>query len=92
MMYIKDWAMSKPISKTVAATEFKAKCLRLINEMLRDAQPVTITKRGRPVAMLVPVSGSESNPSLLGALRGTVTHYEDPFLPAADASDWLSNQ
>lgn len=84
--------MSKPTSKTVAATEFKAKCLRLINEMHRDAQPVTITKRGRPVAMLVPVADSKSNPSLLGALQGTVTRYEEPFLPATDASDWLSNQ
>lgn len=80
------------MSKVVPATEFKARCLRLINEMHLDAEPVTITKRGRAVAMLVPILRSEHHPSLLGALRGTVTHYEEPFLPATDANDWLSNQ
>lgn len=84
--------MSKPMSKIVAATEFKAKCLRLINEMHHDAEPVTITKRGRAVAVLVPIPSSGNSPSLLGALQGTVTHYEDPFLPAKEASDWLANQ
>lgn len=79
-------------TKTVAATEFKAKCLRLINEMHSDAEPVTITKRGRPVAMLVPVAQEDNQPPLLGALRGSVTHYEDPFLPVIDPSEWISNR
>lgn len=80
------------MSKVVAATEFKAKCLRLINEMHSDAEPVTITRRGRPVAMLVPVSPPDDQESLLGALRGTVTYYQNPFSPAADPSDWNVNR
>ena len=72
--------------KTVGAARFKAECLRLIDEMGRDRQPVTITKRGRPVAVLTPVA--EQKRSLIGAMEGSVLRYDDPFGPAADPSDW----
>lgn len=39
----------------ISAGEFKAKCLKLMDEVARTREPVVITKRGRPVAMMVPV-------------------------------------
>ena len=78
------------MTKTVGAAEFKARCLRLINEMREDGEPITITKRGRAVAVLTPAPRSEEKPPLLGALRGSVLVYDDPFLPAADPSDWVA--
>ena len=78
------------MAKTVGAAEFKAKCLRLINEMREDGEPITITKRGHAVAVLSPAPQSEAKPPLLGALRGSVLAYDDPFLPAADPSDWAA--
>lgn len=80
------------MAKTVGASEFKAKCLRLINEMDDDGEPITITKRGRAVAVLYPAPRVADQPSILGALRGSVLAYDDPFLPAADPSDWVANQ
>ena len=38
--------------RTVSATEFKAKCLALIDEVNASGDPLTITKRGQPVAVL----------------------------------------
>ena len=38
-------------AKQVPAAEFKARCLRIIKEMNRDGETVTITNRGRPVAV-----------------------------------------
>ncbi len=73
--------------KMVPATRFKAECLRLIDEMNRDRQPVTITKHGRPVAVLAPVAGDQPK-SIIGALRGTVLHYEEPFRPAVEPEAW----
>ena len=46
------------MGKTIAAAAFQAKCLRIINEMGEDGEPVTITNRGRPVALLSPVRPS----------------------------------
>ena len=42
------------MSKTIKASEFKAKCLALMDEVERTGRPVVITKNGRPVADLVP--------------------------------------
>jgi prevent-host-death family protein len=74
-------------SKRVAAARFKAECLRIIEQMARDREPVTITRRGRPVAVLTPVVEAGSA-SIIGALEGSVLRYDDPFAPAADPTDW----
>ncbi len=78
--------------KTMSAAEFKARCLRAIRQMDRDREPVTITRRGRPVAILSPLpQGSESG-SIIGAMRGSVIAYDDPFGPAADPADWAATR
>jgi prevent-host-death family protein len=41
-------------TRLVSATEFKAKCLALLDEMEQGGDPITITRRGRPVAVLAP--------------------------------------
>ena len=74
------------MGKTIAAAEFQAKCLRLINEMGEDGEPVTITNRGRPVALLSPVRPEGEDRSIIGALKGSVLAYDDPFLPAVDSA------
>jgi prevent-host-death family protein len=40
--------------RTVSATEFKAKCLAILDEIEERGGPITITRRGRPVAVLGP--------------------------------------
>jgi prevent-host-death family protein len=80
-------AMAKRI---MDAAEFKARCLRVIDEMNRDREPVTITKRGKPVAVLAPVKADERPMSIWGAMRGTVSRYDDPFAPAVDPEAWNS--
>ncbi|MGH2387299.1 MAG: type II toxin-antitoxin system Phd/YefM family antitoxin [Chloroflexota bacterium] len=60
---------------TIGAGEFKAnKCLQLIDEVAEHRQPLIITKRGQPLAKLVPI---ESTHSPLGAMAGSVTREED---------------
>ena len=76
------------MSKTIAASEFQAKCLRLINEMGQDGEAVTITNRGRPVAVLSPVRPEQAERSIVGAMKGSVLAYDDPFQPAADSTQW----
>lgn len=41
--------------KVVTATEFKAKCLSLLDEVRKGHESITITKRGEPVAVVGPV-------------------------------------
>lgn len=70
---------------TVTATEFKAKCLSLIDRAHRRGETIIITKRGRVVAKLIGDRGTEDRPWL--ALRGQVTWHGDPLAPAVDPED-----
>lgn len=54
--------------KQVAAAKFKAQCLSLLDEV--DAEGLVITKRGKPVAKLIPIASEFA--SLIGALEGKV--------------------
>jgi antitoxin (DNA-binding transcriptional repressor) of toxin-antitoxin stability system len=55
--------------KTLTATEFKAKCLRILDEL--EPQGVIILKRGRPVARVTPVT-SRRNRKLIGLMKGKI--------------------
>ncbi len=54
------------------AGEFKSKCLKLMDEVQRRHMEVVITKRGKPVAKLVPIDASPAR-TLRGFLKGSVT-------------------
>jgi prevent-host-death family protein len=68
----------------VAAADFKANCLRLMDEVAQQRRPIIITKRGKPVAKLVPVD--EQGPiDLFGYMAGTAKICGDIFNPIEDA-------
>lgn len=60
----------------ISAAEFKAKCLKLMDEVSKTRKPIVITKRGRPVAKLVPFEPEPRKP-LLGYMAGTITRMDD---------------
>jgi prevent-host-death family protein len=54
----------------IPAGEFKAKCLKLMDQVARSGVPIVITKRGKPVAKLVPPDETEARAPLFGYLAG----------------------
>ena len=78
--------------RQVRAGKFKAKCLRIIREMQDTGESVTVTRRGRPVAVVsLPASTEPIQPiqqAFIGCMRGTVVRFDDPLEPAAPPSDW----
>ena len=67
------------IKDTIAAGEFKAKCLKLLDEVAESRQPLTITKHGKPVARLVPMPEERVDP--FGVLSGSVIWEGDIISP-----------
>jgi prevent-host-death family protein len=65
--------------QTIAAGEFKAKCLALLDEVQQKRGEIVITKRGKPVAKLVPVD--ERRPSIFGRMKGTMEITGDIISP-----------
>lgn len=58
-------------SAALAAGEFKATCLSLMDEVAATGREIVITKRGKPVAKLVPYRAPKPVKSILGALAHT---------------------
>ncbi len=73
--------------KEVAISEFKAKCLALIDEMQKTKQPIRITRRGKPIAELVPPTPKASR-SFLGSMKHRGKILADIISPAADPDEW----
>jgi prevent-host-death family protein len=80
--------MAKPPSRSrvgasggrVAAAEFKATCLELMNRVRETGAEYIVTKHGTPVAKLVPYRTS-GRKGMFGSMKGTVLKYERPFDP-----------
>jgi prevent-host-death family protein len=57
------------MKEKIAAGVFKAQCLALLDEVEQERKEIVITKRGRPVARLVPVS--QETAVIFGRLKGS---------------------
>ena len=74
-----------PRTRTVPAGEFKAKCLRLMDEVDETGVTIVITKRGRPVSRLVPVE--RAGRSISGILPAYGGFWYDPAERVIDPED-----
>ena len=48
--------------RTIKASEFKAKCLKLMDEVAESGEEIVITKHGRPVSRLLPYREKPQSP------------------------------
>jgi prevent-host-death family protein len=62
--------------KSIAAGKFKDTCLKTLDEVAKSKTPVVITKRGRPLATLVPYVRTEGSANLAGSV---VKEVGDPY-------------
>ena len=76
--------------KTMPAGEFKARCLKVMDEVRRGRQSVVITKKGVPVAKLVPVD--EPTTDAFGCMAGTAEIKGDVEAPVAPPRAWKAGR
>lgn len=72
--------------KTMAAGAFKAKCLAVMDEVKAKRVTVVITKRGKPVAKLVPVEPKQDE--IFGFYKGKIKIKGDIVKPAYTLREW----
>ena len=65
--------------QTVKASEFKAKCLHYMDEVIETGEGIVITKNGKPVSILKPYRTVPS--TLFGLHKGTVESKDDLIAP-----------
>jgi len=72
--------------KTMSAAEFKTHCLKVMDDVRRRREPVVVTKKGVPVAKLVPVD--EPPAEVFNVLRGRLEIVGDILSPVALPGEW----
>jgi prevent-host-death family protein len=73
--------------RTIAAGKFKANCLAIMDEVQKKRESVLITKRGKPVAKLVPAK-SEAKDDFFDSWKGKLKITGDIISPAFDLDEW----
>ena len=82
-------------TRTIEASEFKTKCLQMMDEVARSGEEIVITKNGRPVSRLVPFRDKPK--SLFGIDKGRIEILGDIITPveveweAQTGSTWDGN-
>ena len=67
--------------KTIAATEFKAKCLGILDNL--EPGGIVVTKHGRPIAKILPLS-PHGNERFIGSMKGKIKVQGDLFTTGLD--------
>ena len=78
--------MTIVMKNEIPAGEFKAQCLQLMDEVKRSRSEIVITKRGKPVAKLVPIEEEPVRP--FDCMKGTATIAGDIVAPAVAHETW----
>lgn len=73
--------------RTIAAGAFKANCLAIMDEVQKKREPVLITKRGKPVAKLVPAK-DETMDDFFGSMKGKAKIVGDIVGPIIPLDEW----
>jgi prevent-host-death family protein len=73
--------------KEVAISEFKAKCLDLLDQVQKTRKPLRITRHGKPVAEVVPPT-SDAPPDWMGSMKESIEILGDIIAPANEEGDW----
>ena len=72
--------------KTISASQFKARCLAIMDEVQAKHIAFIITKRGKPVAKLVPVEQQKDD--IFGFMKGKIKVTGDIVSPVLTPEEW----
>jgi prevent-host-death family protein len=79
------------MKKALAVSEFKARCLAVLDEVARTGEGVTLLKRGKPLARVVPAASFDHDHPQ-HRLRGTIEILGDVVAPVLPADAWEVEQ
>jgi prevent-host-death family protein len=78
----------KNAMQEIAISEFKAKCLAVLEQVRATKKPIRITRFGKPVAEVVPPSAVEDRKTWIGSMKDTMKITGDIVSPATDEDEW----
>jgi prevent-host-death family protein len=76
------------VVREIAISEFKAKCLALLEQVRLTKQPIRVTRFGKPVAEVIPPLSVTARADWIGSMKGSIEIVGDMISPANDESEW----
>lgn len=74
--------------EVIAISKFKATCLDLLKKVKQTGRSLLVTRKGEPIALVLPPPAPEKPVSWLGSFESTGEIRGDIISPAADEEDW----
>jgi prevent-host-death family protein len=74
--------------REIAISEFKAKCLALLEEVCKTRKPLRITRFGKPIAVVVPPTAVQGRAEWIGSMQHSMQILGDIVSPATDEAEW----
>lgn len=75
-------------NEVISISQFKATCLAILDKVKRTGEPVLVTRRGIPIAMIQPPPPPEMKASWLGAFKHKGKIMGDIVVPASNEAEW----
>jgi len=72
----------------IAISEFKAKCLALLEQVFKTKEPLRITRFGKPIAEVIPPATVVDREQWIGSMKNSMKILGDIISPANDEEDW----
>jgi prevent-host-death family protein len=72
----------------VAISEFKAKCLALLEQVRSTKKPIRVTRFGKPVAEVIPPTAVQERSSWIGSMKHNLEITGDIVSPANEENEW----
>ncbi|MCU0579972.1 MAG: type II toxin-antitoxin system Phd/YefM family antitoxin [Desulfobacterota bacterium] len=76
------------MEEIVSISKFKATCLALLDQVNKTGRPILVTKKGEPIAQVVPPPQPKKPASWLGSFKSTGKIKGDIVSPVISESDW----
>jgi prevent-host-death family protein len=77
---------------TIAISKFKATCLAVLESVRRTGRPVVVTRRGEPIAQVIPPVPPERATSWLGSMGDQAEIVGDLVSPSSEEGEWEALQ
>jgi prevent-host-death family protein len=71
----------------IAISKFKAKCLALLEEVSKTKTPLRVTRRGKPLADIIPIHSEGGEISWMGSMAGTIKIKGDIVSPVIELEE-----
>jgi prevent-host-death family protein len=72
----------------VSISEFKAKCLALLEEVRKTKKPIRVTRFGKPIAEVIPPTSVQARASWIGSMKDSMEIVGDIVSPANEEDEW----